>query len=337
MKLVRKKIVRNLVFLIYRRFSIYIDRQWLRAGIKIKHPHVIEIELTNDCNLECNHCHRKAMNRPIGYMEPEVFKKIIDEITTYPIAFLRIVGLGESSINPNYAEMLRYASNKGLKIEITTNGELFERFTNREILTWDIDILGISVDGTDKDSYEKIRTGGKYDILTQNIEKFYSSKTEAKRKYPLVVIRKVIMPNDKSEEIQQFIETWRNKSDMVTFNTLSKVENRLIFEYEPSFKCSEFYFTSHIRHDGSVLLCPNKFIFDQNDIIGNVKTDALEQIWKSKKLVEIRDLHKKKHFPEYCKSCFIAFNRKRVYDNSRKYAFSNNPILNKLNKYINVS
>jgi radical SAM protein with 4Fe4S-binding SPASM domain len=277
------------------------------------------------------------MKRPIGYMELEVFKKIIDEISKYPLVFLRIVGLGESSMNPNFSQMLQYASNKGIKIEIATNGELFERFMNKKILSWDIDILGVSVDGIDKDSYEKIRIGGRYDNLVQKIEKLYEDRNKAQRKYPLIVIRKVIMPTDKREEIQRYITAWQDISEMITFNTLFKVDNRMNFEYKSSYKCNEFYYISHIRYDGSVILCPRKYIFDQNDVIGNIKFNELRKIWQSDELKRIRVLHKKKLYPEYCKSCFMALDREKFYDNSRKYNFSNNRIQNKLNKYLKVT
>lgn len=159
MKIVHKKLIKHLIFLIYRRCVIYIHRKLRNVNLKIKYPHIIEIELTNDCNLKCKHCHKNVMGRPIGYMEFDVFKKIIDEISSYPVAFLRIVGLGESSMHPDFLQMLRYASNKGIKIEIATNGELIKRFLYNEILSLDIDILGVSVDGIDKKSYERIRVG----------------------------------------------------------------------------------------------------------------------------------------------------------------------------------
>lgn len=316
---------------------MFTHRNGININPKINYPHIIEIELTNDCNLQCKHCHRNVMMRPIGYMEYDVFKKIIDEITSYPIAFLRIVGLGESSLHPNFSQMLQYASSKGLKIEIATNGSLFERYTENEILSWDIDILGISVDGIDKETYEKIRVGGDYHNLRQNVEQFYNYKRRIKSAYPLVVIRKVILPSDKGTDIDQYTLNWKKISDLITFNTLSKADNKTDFIYKSSFKCSEFYFTSHIRYDGSVIICPNKFIFDKNDTIGNVKFEELKQIWKSDKLVEIRELHKKKQFPDFCQRCFLSFNKERAFENGRKYNFSKNIIQNKLNKFINVS
>lgn len=336
MKLVRKKLARHLLFLVYRRMNVFLHGL-LFKDLKIEHPHIIEIEMTNDCNLKCKHCHRNAMKRPVGHMELEVFRKLVDEISQYPISFLRIVGLGEPSLNPHFRQMLQYASRKGIKIEIATNGELFERFSGSEILSWDIDIIGISIDGTDKSSYEKTRIGGKYDLLSQQIRDFYGFRTRSGAKYPLVVIRKVLLPADSEEEINGFVRTWKNTSDMITFNTLSKVNKHKEFDETSSIRCQEFYYTSHIRWDGSVILCPNKFIFDRNDTIGNIKYDKLREIWQSGELSEIRKQHKSKDYPDFCKRCHVAFDREKTYRNSRNHNFSNNRLINRINKYVNIS
>jgi len=337
MKIVKKNILKHLVYLLKRRYTIYAHKQGITNMPTISYPHIIEIELTNDCNLKCRHCFRTDMDRQIGHMEFSVFKKLIDEIEDYSVAFLRIVGLGESALNKEFSKMIQYASNKGIKIEITTNGELFERFSNKEILSWDIDILGISVDGTDKESYEKIRIGGDYNSLNKNIEAFFKQRNTTQNKYPLIVIRKVIVPGDTQDALQKFKENWNCLSDMITFNTLSKTDSNSEFEYLPSYNCTEFYYTAHIRYDGSALLCPNKFIFNKDDVIGNIKYEDLKYIWQSEKLAEIRELHVKKDFPEFCQRCFLSFNNEKAFDNSRKHNFSNNKFQNFLDKFINIS
>jgi MoaA/NifB/PqqE/SkfB family radical SAM enzyme len=61
------------------------------------------------------------MDREPGNMELPVFKKLIDEIADYPFVALFIVGQGESSLNPDFPDMMRYASGKSIKIDLTTN------------------------------------------------------------------------------------------------------------------------------------------------------------------------------------------------------------------------
>ena len=40
-------------------------------------PKVIDIELTNHCDLNCRMCSRQLMTRKLGYMNINIFNKII--------------------------------------------------------------------------------------------------------------------------------------------------------------------------------------------------------------------------------------------------------------------
>ena len=44
-----------------------------------KLPQVLQIEPTNNCNLDCVCCSRRTMKRNEGYMDFKLFQKIIDE------------------------------------------------------------------------------------------------------------------------------------------------------------------------------------------------------------------------------------------------------------------
>lgn len=204
MKLVRKNILKELSYLLFRR--AYIVLFWKIPSIMpaIKRPYVLEIELTNHCNMKCVHCHRSDMARQHGYMEMSVFRKLIDEIATYPVTFLRIVGQGESALHPRFQDMMQYAAGKSIKIELTTNGSVFKRYSFEEILRWDIDILGISIDGLDKEGYQNIRKGGDYDSLEKNINDFYHYRNNLNKNYPLVCVRNVIFPESTHQQIVDF-------------------------------------------------------------------------------------------------------------------------------------
>ena len=172
MIILKKKLFQHALYAIYRK--VYIKTFWLfpHLLLPIKNPHIIGLELTNNCNLECIHCFRKKMNKDLGYMDVDLFKKLVDEICTYPVAFLRIVGRGEPALHPELEQIMEYLKGKQIKIEFCTNGVLFEKFSFTEILSWNIDLLDISVDGIDKEPYNKIRKKGDYDKLKSNISNF---------------------------------------------------------------------------------------------------------------------------------------------------------------------
>lgn len=337
MKLVKKDFLKHLMYLFIRR--LYIRSYWRTpwAMPAIKHPHTIEIELTNFCNMSCVHCHRSKMDRKIGYMEMSVFTKLIDEIATYPIAFLRIVGQGESALHPRFGEMMQYAAGKSIKIELATNGAVFDLYPFDEILHWDIDILGVSVDGHDKLSYQEIRKEGNFDRLSANIRNFYAFKNNANRHYPMVCVRNVIFPGNTPKQITGFKDKWQVSTDQVTFNTLQTFKNCSTPQSIGYNRCREIFFDAHIRCDGSVLLCQHQFLYGKNEIIGNIKTDSLKKIWASKRLKVMRRLHQQKNFPLACKLCHDNIKRCAAYTNSRKYNSSRSKMVSAANKVANFT
>jgi len=315
----------------------YINFYWKfpKSLPQIRYPHIIEIELTNDCDLGCVHCHRSFMTRKVGYMEFEVFTKLVDEIVNYPVVFLRIVGQGESALHPQFREIMQYVANKPIKTEITTNGMLFDLYPYEEILSWNIDIIGVSVDGIDGNSYTKIRKGGNYNKLKKNINGFYKYRNLAIKKYPMICIRNVILPNYTPQQIEAFNATWRKSSDQITYNTLhAKIQSASPPGYN---RCQDIFFYAHLNFDGSIRHCAYDFLYGENEMIGNIKKNSLQEIWSSEKLKHLRWLHQMKEFPEVCKKCHITTKKNIGYRNSRKYNTSKNNAVKVLNRVFNLT
>ena len=90
-----------------------------RRFLKVVHPlTTVNLELTNDCNMDCWYCPRKK--RPIGYMTMDLFKRLIHEI---PESCL--VGLsygGESIVHPQFQEMAEIAHKKFNHLRVNSNG-----------------------------------------------------------------------------------------------------------------------------------------------------------------------------------------------------------------------
>jgi MoaA/NifB/PqqE/SkfB family radical SAM enzyme len=304
MIIIRKKLVKYLFYALYRK--AYIKLFWLYPNKMpaIRNPHIIELELTNDCNFGCIHCHRKKMRLNLGYIDVKIFKKLIDEISTYPITFLRLVGRGEPTLHPDLAEIMEYLKNKQIKVELSTNGNLFNNFSYEEILSWNIDILDISVDGIDKDTYNEIRKNGDYECLKKNIGNFYNIRNKLNRHSPIITIRNVIFPNFSQHQISIFKSTWLNISDCIYFNNLNPLDAN--FVRQKYFRCNEIFFIAHVRWNGRVAICGDQFIYGKDKFIGDLKNEQLSQIWQNPELSKLRLLHRNRDIRDnhFCYHCF---------------------------------
>lgn len=78
----------------------YFFRYVINKKIKgcLKNPPILLIENTNACNANCIICSRDLMTRDIGFMDYELFKKVVDEGAERGCKSIKITGFGEPFI-----------------------------------------------------------------------------------------------------------------------------------------------------------------------------------------------------------------------------------------------
>ena len=84
-------------------------------------PTIMQLEVTNDCNLRCKICMRTS--RDVGYLNFEDFKRL-------PLKDFKEIafhGWGEPLLHPQLFEMISYAKSLGLKTSLITNGTLIHK------------------------------------------------------------------------------------------------------------------------------------------------------------------------------------------------------------------
>lgn len=104
-------------------------------------PIVVGWSLTNRCNWACAYCGRKKINSD-ELTSKQVFS-IIDELSVLGTYCINFTG-GESLLRDDISKLIDYAKNKGIRIELTSNGSLVPSKIN-EIRN--IDNLILSYDG----------------------------------------------------------------------------------------------------------------------------------------------------------------------------------------------
>jgi MoaA/NifB/PqqE/SkfB family radical SAM enzyme len=175
-------------------------------------PLEIGVEVINICNLRCIMCPYEEMvtrkTRPQGKMSDPLFKKIIDEVAPFA-ELIYLHGLGEPLLHPKIFEFIKYAKKKGLRVGISTNAMLLDKTKSRKLLDSGIDYVILAMDGATKEIYEKIRVGGKFEQVEQNIRQFLQLKKERKRK-PFTVIQFITMAENE-KEVDLFSKKWQRK------------------------------------------------------------------------------------------------------------------------------
>jgi len=90
-----------------------------------KFPYIVDIELTNHCNLHCVFCGQRTMTRHKGFMSKELFEKVVNECAKHKTP-IRLIRWGEPFLHPEIMKFCEYAKSKGVPVHITTNGTLIK-------------------------------------------------------------------------------------------------------------------------------------------------------------------------------------------------------------------
>jgi len=132
----------------------------------------------------------------------ENFKKFIDEVGDYLLLII-FWNWGEPFLNPNAAEMIKYATDKGILVHSSTNGNLpFNDVMAEKIIKSNLTSLIIAVDGATQESYAKYRIGGKLETVKKNIQILQESKRRLNASLPRITVRFVAMQHNEVERKQ---------------------------------------------------------------------------------------------------------------------------------------
>lgn len=82
---------------------------------------ILQVEVSRNCNLDCEICMRKNLESNMGFMPFDNFKGIVD---SYNFREVALHGWGEPLLNREIFRMIEYAKKRGVRTSLTTNGTL---------------------------------------------------------------------------------------------------------------------------------------------------------------------------------------------------------------------
>jgi len=263
-------------------------------------PKILNLEVTNFCNLNCPICVAKS-TRKQGFLDLNLLNKIIKENEkVLRNQFIWLHFNGEPLLHPRLSEIIRILKKAGVKTRISTNATLLNKEKSLEIMRAGLDYIVFSVDGSTKETYEKIRRGADFEEVEDNIFGFLGIKK--KKKFKTETQIQIIKMKENEKEIKPFIKKWKKTDidyiNVKSFSTrawqaeeirehvntmgLSKLKNR-IHHRSPCFYLWE---TLIILWNGEVVACCQDLKGDLK--IGDLKKENLMEIWNNHKLLKLR-------------------------------------------------
>ena len=140
-------------------------------------PRMIDLEVSRVCNLRCPGCLRNVesslCHRDEKFCTLDRLRDIMEEIPT--IKGFNFMGDGEPLCNPEFLDIIEYIDSKKIDTLVTTNGLLLSKGKIDWLAKNRVYRMHISVDGSTKESYEKIRVGGDFGKVVENLKLLASS------------------------------------------------------------------------------------------------------------------------------------------------------------------
>ncbi|MEM7572968.1 MAG: radical SAM/SPASM domain-containing protein [Bacteroidota bacterium] len=302
-KLTLKKIS-NLIKVV----AAYYLTRWRKKPIVWGLPFTISFEPTTACNLRCPECPSglRQFSRPTGNLKQDFFRKVLDEAGDQ-LLYLIFYFQGEPYINPDFLEMVRYASEKGIYTISSTNGHFLNDENARKTVESGLDRLIISVDGTTQETYEQYRVGGKLATVLQGARNLVKWKRKLGGGPHLIFQFLVVRPNEHQiEEVKRLateigIDEVKFKTaqlydyeqgnplmpENLQFSRYRQLEDGRYTIKNPLLNhCWKLWHSCVITWDG--LVAPCCFDKDVSQRLGDTKTESLRDIWYSPAYFDFR-------------------------------------------------
>jgi radical SAM protein with 4Fe4S-binding SPASM domain len=271
----------------------YIEKKCVLTSV----PRVLNIEVTNKCNLRCSICPNKEGDS-FGFMDIGFLGKIIEEnrdVLVGQAVFLHFGG--EPLLHPDLPAIIKLLKKNGIRTMLSTNGTLLDDAISFDLMEAGLDYIVFSFDGYTRKTYEDIRRGANFDAVKRNILNFLKIKEE--NGFGITTQIQFVKTKTNAGEIDDFIEEWKktniNHINIKSFCTRAgRVENIEEFSLRgrkdsmPSKRCPCFslWETLIILWNGDVLACCQDL---KNEFkLGNLREHTLTDLWNSPLLVEAR-------------------------------------------------
>jgi len=305
-------------------------------------PIQLDFELNYSCNFSCPMCTWNAESTAkFGkdkWFPFEVWKEVIDESIPKGLKAIRLNHINEPLIRQDITKFIKYAREAGiLDIYFSTNGSLLSEKMSRNLIESGLMRLQISLDAATEDTYKKIRIGGDFNKIMDNIDNFLRIRKELNSNLPTLRVNFVKTELNISE-LDMFKEMWEGKADFIGIQNLlgvvesfdkSKKENYI--PLKDDFKCSQPFQHLTLRSNGHILPCCSFFGPDipvaklKHNIEGvemqgddgilvsaetkktaaNLIVQNIQEAWQGEKMKFFREIHKKGEFWKntVCKKC----------------------------------
>ncbi len=291
-------------------------------------PAVVQIQTINRCNGACRMCpypyttHQEEERS----MPDDLWQKIIKECAQESSCKILVpMSKNEPLLDkklPQRINQFRQIAQPHQITELVTNGELLDGKLMKELTDSGLDLITISLNATNKETYQKTMHNLNWEKVQKNIkeiEELDLSKTN--------IFVRLIRQKDNYQEVKAFKKYWKkrgfnvliygvnNRSGAVKkfeqllepFNWFERIKRKILSKLSKKIFpiCPYSFSMGNILSNGDMPLCVNDW--HNREIIGNVRNQTIKEIYNSPKVNKLRKMMCQGRYDEIapCKNCSL--------------------------------
>jgi MoaA/NifB/PqqE/SkfB family radical SAM enzyme len=282
-------------------------------------PRTVQFETHTGCNGACIFCPYPITieSQPKGVMKPELFGKIVEEVSRHRVRRISPFLNNEPFLDPEMVRKLRtiHDKNPKAKIVLTTNGSRLDGKTSEELLeSGALHALYISFQGIEKGGYEATMRGNLvFENTLANVEGLIDRWSAAGRRRRFKIVVTMVATN--LIDAEKAMAHWRSRGIQAQITPL---ENRggnigdahALAPGQGALRrygdCTRLFKQAYILFNGDMVLCCTDYA--RQVVLGNVWESSIESVWNSPKAWTIRRLYAEGHMDRIplCRDCLIA-------------------------------
>tara|TARA_R110002072_G_scaffold302603_1_gene486630 strand:- start:84611 stop:85633 length:1023 start_codon:yes stop_codon:yes gene_type:complete len=282
-------------------------------------PSQVVIDSTELCNLACTHCPHPDFKKTDHYqgrnLDTELNRKVVDEIATAGkgiCQYIRYTGEGEPLIHPGIFDMVSYAvQNSGTTVTITTNGTLNQGGKLEKLIETGVDIIDISVDAFNSETYAAIRVNGDLTVTRDNVLRLLKMAREPGCTTK-VIVSYVEQPRNQSETAD-FEKFWKDKgADYVVIRRLHTNAGSLVElaesiretpQEEARRPCLYPWERITLNPRGELSFCPVDWV--HGSAVADFRKTTIKDVWQGEFYKQLREAHLSNNYAQhkFCGQC----------------------------------
>jgi MoaA/NifB/PqqE/SkfB family radical SAM enzyme len=241
----------------------------------------ISLELTSRCNLKCPYCANPTLTRPTGYIDWELFEKLVDECSRERFNLATLHGVGEPLLWKRLEEAVSLIKSRDAGLgSFGTNGTLLYPDRVRSLLDAGLDFIYVSIDTLDPEIYKNTR-GGSLSKVIQNIKDMIAiAPSDFRIKIALMDHKDHRVTQERVDQFYEVFGHHPNVSTNLVVNTLhpgSPADYRV--DQSKSDTCLSPRNYMFVAYDGRVAVCCADQ--DVKGVMCNLKQQTIREVWYS--------------------------------------------------------